>query len=74
MNVGMLRENSRDALFIPEEISGIDHGLHVNQPVKVTLEIFSTPCTCPSIACVAFLTICSNVKVPIIDVCSSWRF
>ncbi|RYR64304.1 hypothetical protein Ahy_A03g010438 [Arachis hypogaea] len=63
--------NLRYTLFIPEEIKRINLGLHMCQPIEVVLEILLTPNASLLIACVAINVIDPNVKISIVDICSS---
>ncbi|GAY33870.1 hypothetical protein CUMW_008450 [Citrus unshiu] len=62
-----------NALFISKEIMRINHSLHMNQPFEIVLEIFVAPNASLFNACVS-LVICSDVKIPVIDICSSRIF
>ncbi|KAJ6868245.1 hypothetical protein NC651_033338 [Populus alba x Populus x berolinensis] len=67
-----LRTRTRwDTLFIPEEVVGINSGLHLHQSVEVTLEVLSTPNPCFFNTCVDLL-VHAQIKVPVIEVCFPW--
>ncbi|KAB2039619.1 hypothetical protein ERO13_D02G019651v2 [Gossypium hirsutum] len=64
----------RNALFMLKEILWISLRLDINKPIKIILEIFTSPIACLLITCLAIVIIASDIEISVINIRFSWRF
>ncbi|KAK9091546.1 hypothetical protein Sjap_024723 [Stephania japonica] len=60
-----------NALLITEEVAWINLALHLHQPIEITIEILYTPNLCFFVACTAINPVLSQIKISVIQICTS---